>query len=183
MAQSPLPMSFPGPRCLRGGAGSSHWPAPPTFDHLRADEERALGIGDQAIPPSVRFVTATTDFAHRPALALAGHIGRTDVDRLCDEVRAVLSRAVSVTERLDVDVTGLARPDVAAVDALARVQLTARRLGLDVTFCGACPELVELVRLAGLCGVLALEARSGIETRGKPEEREEPLRIEEERDP
>jgi hypothetical protein len=142
-----------------------------------------LGIGEPAIPPSVRFVVAPTQATRRPAIALAGRIGRTEVDGVCDEVRALLVGAVSGAERLDVDVAGLAHPDVAAIDTLARVRLMAVRLGIEVTFRGACPELFELVGLAGLRGVLALEPRSGVETRRKPEEREEPLRVEEERDP
>jgi anti-anti-sigma regulatory factor len=67
-------------------------------------------------------------------------------------------------------------PDLGTVDALARLQLAARRLGFEVRLCGASREVVELVELAGLGEVLRVEAR------WQPEEREESSGIEEERE-
>jgi hypothetical protein len=43
-----------------------------------------------------------------------------------------------------------AEPDLAAVDALCRLQLAARRLGCRVTVHGASPELRRLLRFVGL---------------------------------
>jgi hypothetical protein len=80
------------------------------------------------------------------------------------------------------DVSDVA-PDVAAVDALARLQLTARRLGLDVGLRNASPELLELISLVGLCDVLAVCAGSRIEPGGQTEEGEQSLGVEEEADP
>ena len=65
--------------------------------------------------------------------------------------------------------------DLAAVDALARLELAFRRAGLVLELRHATTELCELVALAGLEGALAVEAG------GQPEEREQPLRVEEER--
>jgi hypothetical protein len=62
------------------------------------------------------------------------------------------------------------------VDALARLQLAARRCGYRVEIANAPDELAELVELAGLCEVL------GVEPRRQPEQREERLGVEEERE-
>jgi hypothetical protein len=67
-------------------------------------------------------------------------------------------------------------PDVSSIDALARFQLGARRLGVEVRFLRTSDQLRELLELAGLAAVL------GVETGGQPEEREEPLGVEEERE-
>jgi hypothetical protein len=65
--------------------------------------------------------------------------------------------------------------DADTIDALARLQLAAQRLGLDLRLRHASGELRELVAFAGLEDVLRLEPC------GKAEEREQPLRVEEER--
>jgi hypothetical protein len=62
------------------------------------------------------------------------------------------------------------------VDALARLQLAARRGGYRIEVASAPDEVVELVELAGLSDVL------GVEPRRQPEQREERLGIEEERE-
>jgi hypothetical protein len=58
--------------------------------------------------------------------------------------------------------------DLRTVDALARLRLAGKRLGFEVQVT-ATEELLELVELAGLLEVL-----------WEPEEREEPLRVQEE---
>jgi hypothetical protein len=50
-------------------------------------------------------------------------------------------------------------PDVATIDTLARLQLTARRLGLDLRLRHASSELLDLLDFAGLCDVLRIETR------------------------
>jgi ABC-type transporter Mla MlaB component len=64
--------------------------------------------------------------------------------------------------RLFVDVAGL-EADALTVDALARLQLAARRSGRCVTLRGASPELRELVAFMGLGEVLPDDAL-GVET-------------------
>ena len=71
------------------------------------------------------------------------------------------------------DVGGLA-PDLAAVDVLARLQLTARRLGVELCLRHASCELLELIAFAGLRDVLRVEPGR------QPEEREQRLGVEEE---
>ena len=80
------------------------------------------------------------------------------------------------------DVARLADADMATVDALARLALRARRMGCAVTLRDPSTELLELVGLAGLGEVLPCAADSGLEVIGQPEERKEPLGVEEERD-
>jgi hypothetical protein len=73
------------------------------------------------------------------------------------------------------DVHALA-PDAAAVDALARLQLAARRVGLEVRLRHASTELCCLIDFVGLGRVLRVEPG------GEPEEREDRLRSEKERE-
>ncbi len=73
------------------------------------------------------------------------------------------------------DVSGVAANAV-ALDALARLQLHARRLGMRVRLRGASTDLLDLLDLAGLREVL------GVESGGQVEEREERLGVEEERE-
>jgi hypothetical protein len=73
------------------------------------------------------------------------------------------------------DVRGLA-PDAPTIDTLARLQVAARRVGHEVALRGVSPELLELLDLFGLRGVLRVEVG------GQAEQREERVRVEEERE-
>jgi hypothetical protein len=53
---------------------------------------------------------------------------------------------------------GALPPDAAAIDTLARLQLTARRLGLELRLRHASSELQDLLAFAGLRDVLRVEA-------------------------
>ena len=66
--------------------------------------------------------------------------------------------------------------DLGIVEALARLQLAARRCGYRVDVTEAPDEVRELIELAGLALVLRLEPRR------QPEEREERVGVEEERE-
>jgi hypothetical protein len=63
------------------------------------------------------------------------------------------------------DVGALA-PDAAAVDALARLQLTTKRLGYEIRLRNASVDLQDLLDFVGLRDVLCVEAG------GQAEERE-----------
>ncbi|HEX9416270.1 MAG TPA: hypothetical protein VF895_06140 [Gaiellaceae bacterium] len=67
-------------------------------------------------------------------------------------------------------------PDLVAVDALARLQLSVRRLGQEIRLRHASAELRDLLNLVGLRDVLRVEFE------GQPEQREERLGVEEERE-
>jgi hypothetical protein len=62
------------------------------------------------------------------------------------------------------DVGALA-PDAATVDALARLQLTARRVGHEILLRDASTELQELLDFVGLRDVLRVEAGRQAEQR------------------
>ena len=69
---------------------------------------------------------------------------------------------------------GSVKPEAGSIDALARLQLNACRLGLELRLRHASSELLELIAFAGLEQVLRLEVE------GQAEEREERLGVEEE---
>lgn len=84
-------------------------------------------------------------------LAIRGPIARDDLPGLCDRVCGLLER--SGADVVHCDVHGVA-PDAVTVDALARLQLAARRRGCVVRLQHASPELRELVVFMGLEDVL-----------------------------
>ena len=71
------------------------------------------------------------------------------------------------TRTIVVGMEGAAAPDLGMIDALARLQLAARRTGWTIRLRVACPEVRELIELAGLADVLALDAL------GQPEDGEQ----------
>jgi ABC-type transporter Mla MlaB component len=83
--------------------------------------------------------------------AIWGPIAREDLPGLSDRVCAFLHAHGSGSTRFDV--AGV-DPDAVAVDALARLQLAARRLGCEVRLCNASAELRELIAFMGLREVL-----------------------------
>jgi ABC-type transporter Mla MlaB component len=85
------------------------------------------------------------------AFAIRGPIDRADLPGLCERVCAVLER--SRAEVALCDVSGI-DPDAVTVDALARLQLAARRHGCQVRLRHASAELRELVAFMGLRDVL-----------------------------
>jgi hypothetical protein len=71
---------------------------------------------------------------------------------------------------------GALAPDAGTLDVLARVQLAARRVGLEARLRNASGELLDLIAFAGLAEVLRVELER------EPEEREQRLGLEEERE-
>ena len=76
----------------------------------------------------------------------------SSVPSLCERVRVALQ--ASTTKRVDCDVGADVVADVVAVEAFARMQLAARRLGGSVRFQRLSDEMVELLALVGLDNVL-----------------------------
>ena len=64
------------------------------------------------------------------------------------------------TRRFTCDVGAIREPDAVVVEALARVQLTARRLGCELRLVHATPELRWLVAFMGLSGALPCDQGS-----------------------
>jgi ABC-type transporter Mla MlaB component len=83
--------------------------------------------------------------------AVWGPITRADLPGLCDRVCALF--ASTRPGLAFCDVQGV-EPDAVTVDALARLQLAARRAGCQVRLRGASAELLELVAFMGLSDVL-----------------------------
>jgi hypothetical protein len=67
-------------------------------------------------------------------------------------------------------------PGMEIVDALARLQVVARRSGYEVAVTAAPDDVLELIELAGLADALCVEPLR------QPEQREERLGVEEERE-
>ena len=89
-----------------------------------------------------------------PGFRIWGPLGREDLPGLTKRVCLVL--AVHAGSPLLCDVEDVAA-DAVAVEALARLQLAARRAGCRITMRSASPELVELIGLLGLQDVLPAE--------------------------
>jgi ABC-type transporter Mla MlaB component len=85
------------------------------------------------------------------AFAVHGPISRADLPGLCERVCALLER--SGADVALCDVRGV-DPDGVTIDALARLQLAARRHGCQVRLRNASSELLELVAFMGLRDVL-----------------------------
>lgn len=106
-------------------------------------------------------------------LVISNPITPRDVPELCERVHLL----VSPGRAIECDVAALVDPDIGTVDALARVLLTVKRLGGALTLRGTSARLEELLTLTGLEEVLLR-----LEAVGEPEQREEPLGVEEEAD-
>jgi hypothetical protein len=107
------------------------------------------------------------------AFAVAGPIARADIPALCRRVAMLLE-----TSGADIalcDVTELPA-NAAAVDAVARIQLAARRMGRRLVLREAADDLLDLLAFVGVAGAL------GIEPWRQAEEREERGGVEEERE-
>jgi STAS domain len=80
--------------------------------------------------------------------AVAGRVARSDIPRLCAQLRARLE--LGDVALVICEVGALLDPDAAAVDALAQLRLTSRRFGCRVRLRGASPELLGLISFMGL---------------------------------
>ena len=85
------------------------------------------------------------------AFTIHGPIERADLPGLCDRVCTLLRESRAEVAYCEVD--GI-QPDAVTVDALARLQLAARRCACRVRLRGASKELRELVAFMGLADVL-----------------------------
>jgi len=91
---------------------------------------------------------------HAPGSTLfevRGPIAREDLPGLCDRVCALLGANRDPLVLCDVATVGA---DAVTVDALARLQLAARRFGCRIRLRGASRELSDLVAFIGLEDVL-----------------------------
>jgi ABC-type transporter Mla MlaB component len=90
---------------------------------------------------------------------IRGPIARADLPGLCERVCALLSGSgadVAICDASGVDV------DAVTIDAVARLQLAARRHDCRIRLCSAPPELLELVSFMGLTNVIPCDAISTV---------------------
>ncbi|MFI2505564.1 STAS domain-containing protein [Streptomyces sp. NPDC018972] len=120
-----------------------------------------------APPPGLPIVDAMTP----PVLVLNGPLAPDEVGGPCDALRALMEGGGGGGPGRVVvcDVAGLGPAGLAAVNLLARLQLTARRSGGRIRLRDPSPALCALLDLVGL----------RFEMEGQPEQREPPLGVEE----
>jgi hypothetical protein len=111
---------------------------------------------------------------------LGAPLGRADVPGLCERLRHLLERKPAAVVLCDMSAVPT---DAVLVEALARLQLTARRLGAQLRVRGASCALQQLLAFCGLTGVLPLDAALRVEVIRQAEEREEPLGVQERVEP
>ncbi|MFH9563994.1 STAS domain-containing protein [Streptomyces globisporus] len=112
------------------------------------------------------------NFARRPGLpgvdaenpitlTVTGRVSRAVVPDLCAELERALAgprgAALIPGAAVDCDVGGIIRPDLTAVEAVARLGLVARRAGHTLRLRRVPPELRALLNLVGLADVVSLE--------------------------
>jgi ABC-type transporter Mla MlaB component len=95
---------------------------------------------------------------HRATLALSGSPARAELERVLERAAGLLAERCAV---LELACTGL-EPDLAALEALARIGLLARRRGCSVRLLGASEPLLELIELAGLGEALGASRPRGV---------------------
>jgi ABC-type transporter Mla MlaB component len=126
----------------------------------------------QPVPPSRPIV-----------IIVRGPIAPGATRELCE--RLCVAAASCTPEPVACDVSALTETDELALDALARLQLTAHRLGTSIRLHNAREQLVDLLALVGLSNLLPVVAEpggSGIDPDGLAEQREQ-VRVDEEVDP
>ena len=104
-------------------------------------------------------------------IAVAGPIARADLPAICGDVAALLEATGADVALCDV---GGLPADLVAIDALARIQLAARRKGRQVVLRHAADDLRDMLALVGLAGALRIEPG------GQAEQRKQGVGVEEE---
>lgn len=103
---------------------------------------------------------------------------QADVPIVCERLRALIG--ASDADLVVCEVSAL-EADLVAVEMLARLRLTARRLGCGLRLRGSSRALEQIVAFCGLCEILPVEGElRGIRWHGRqPEEREPASGVEE----
>jgi ABC-type transporter Mla MlaB component len=127
-------------------------------------------VGPDALPAAPARALRPPAGPRTVVLVLGEQIHRAAVPGLCERVRALL--ASGDAELVTCDVSELVAPDATAVDALARLQLTARRSGGSIRLRRARGRLRDLLALLGLADVLPLSAGLPVEPQRQVEHRE-----------
>ncbi len=111
-------------------------------------------------------------------LVIEGPLSREAAPELCERLKALAD--TSPVEVVVCDVGAVTAPGLGAIEALARLHVTARRHGRCLHLRNTPAALRELLDLTGLLHVVPLGVEPlGVEPLGQPEHREEPLGVEE----
>jgi hypothetical protein len=103
-------------------------------------------------------MTTSTCTELQAAMTFGGGVRLTDVRRPDGEaIEAIVVLAVGGTDLAQWPLPGSNRPDLAVVDTLARVALTARRHGATIRLRNAGPDLLRLIEFVGLDDVVVAE--------------------------
>ncbi len=113
-------------------------------------------------------------------LIFDGAPDRAAIATYCDHARALLEGADGGP--VICDVGAVVRPDAVMIEALARLHLTALRLGCRIVLRDTSAELDDLLTFVGLCDAIPSAAGSVVEPVGHPEEWEQVGGVEEEAD-
>jgi hypothetical protein len=106
-------------------------------------------------------------------------ISQADVPVVCEWLRALIGASDADLVVCDV---GDLQADLVAVEALARLRLTACRLGCGLRLRGSSRALEQLLAFCGLCDVLPVEGElGGVRWHERQPEEREPARGVEER--
>lgn len=109
-------------------------------------------------------------------IRIAGPLRPGDVPGLCERVAAARHGPdAGGTADVVCDVAAVTTADLTTVDAIARLQLAARRAGRRIRLRNPSPALLALLGLVGLVELLGLV----VEMEGHPEQREPPLGVQE----
>ena len=115
------------------------------------------GVGS-LVPVMRRASHAVAAALHPPhgprtvVLMIDAPLNADSVAVLCDRVRAALQG--TDVDLVTCDVRWLIDPDFGVLDALARLQLTARRAGSSIRLRAVSADLWDLLELTGLRGVV-----------------------------
>jgi ABC-type transporter Mla MlaB component len=107
------------------------------------DERLSQAVGEHESP----LAPGTTFWSLGPAIT------RADIPGLCEQLLMVLGDCEVAV--VICDVGAVAEPDIATVEALARLHLTARQLGRRIQLQRAGRHLQQLLALTGLRDVLS----------------------------
>jgi hypothetical protein len=96
-------------------------------------------------------------------VVIAGSIAATDVAALCERARPLLAALASADAGPLICVVERLSNDAAAVDLVAHIALSARRVGRGIRLRDASPTLVEVLAFAGLAETIPCELDSGLD--------------------
>ncbi|MFF3154061.1 STAS domain-containing protein [Streptomyces sp. NPDC057910] len=104
---------------------------------------------NSAPQPGLTVVEATEPPEQHPVLVVPDPVTFADVPHLCERLRRLYGGGAA---EVVCDLAAVTRADLAAVEAVARLRLTARRAGRRVRMRNAGAGLVALLELTGLGG-------------------------------